>query len=293
MRLDLLLQYLLPHRALSRLVYWATRWTWRPWKDALIALVIRRYRIDMRQAVQPDPRAYPHFNAFFTRALRADARRPDPDPLALLSPADGRISQAGRIEAGRILQAKGQTYTAAELLADEAAAAPYRDGHFVTVYLSPRDYHRVHMPLTGILRETVHVPGRLFSVAPFAVEGIPRLFARNERLVCHFEGEYGPFAVVLVGALLVSSVSTVWDGQVIPPYASRILRRGFRDREIRLERFAELGRFNMGSTVIVLLPEGRVALDALSPEQEILVGNRLGHCLAPAPAGKLNGTPAA
>ncbi len=293
MRLDLLLQYLLPHRALSRLVYWATRWTWRPWKDALIALVIRRYRIDMRQAVQPDPRAYPHFNAFFTRALRADARRPDPDPLALLSPADGRISQAGRIEAGRILQAKGQTYTAAELLADEAAAAPYRDGHFVTVYLSPRDYHRVHMPLTGILRETVHVPGRLFSVAPFAVEGIPRLFARNERLVCHFEGEYGPFAVVLVGALLVSSVSTVWDGQVIPPYASRILRRSFRDREIRLERFAELGRFNMGSTVIVLLPEGRVALDALSPEQEILVGNRLGHCLAPAPAGKLNGTPAA
>jgi phosphatidylserine decarboxylase len=293
MRLDLLLQYLLPHRALSRLVYWATRWTWRPWKDALIALVIRRYRIDMRQAVQPDPRAYPHFNAFFTRALRADARRPDPDPLALLSPADGRISQAGRVEAGRILQAKGQTYTAAELLADEAAAAPYRDGHFVTVYLSPRDYHRVHMPLTGILRETVHVPGRLFSVAPFAVEGIPRLFARNERLVCHFEGEYGPFAVVLVGALLVSSVSTVWDGQVIPPYASRILRRGFRDREIRLERFAELGRFNMGSTVIVLLPEGRVALDALSPEQEILVGNRLGRCLAPAPAGKLNGTPAA
>jgi phosphatidylserine decarboxylase len=132
------------------------------------------------------------------------------------------------------------------------------------------------MPLAGTLRETVHVPGRIFSVAPFAVEAIPRLFARNERLVCHFDGEHGPFAVVLVGAILVSSVSTVWDGLVIPPYAPGIRRKSFADRDIQLERFAEMGRFNMGSTVIVLLPPGSAALDPLVPQQAVKVGQRLG-----------------
>jgi phosphatidylserine decarboxylase len=196
----------------------------------------------------------------------------------LLSPADGRISQAGAIVDGRIFQAKGQEYTAAELLGDDAAAAPYRNGQFITVYLSPRDYHRVHMPLAGRLKETVHVPGRIFSVAPFAVEAIPRLFARNERLVCHFEGTRGPFVVVMVGAILVSSVATVWDGLVIPPYASAIRRKSFDDQNITLERFAEMARFNMGSTVIVLLPAGMATLDALQPQQSVQVGQRLGHC---------------
>ena len=273
---QVLLQYLLPHRALSRVVYWATRWTWRPWKDFLIGQVVRRYRVDMAEAAQPDAFAYPHFNAFFTRALRDGARSADPDPDAVLCPADGRISQAGAIRDGRIFQAKGQDFSAAELLGDEAAAAPYRNGRFVTVYLSPRDYHRVHMPLDGELVETVHVPGRIFSVAPFAVAAIPRLFARNERLVCHFRGAHGPFAVVMVGAILVSSVGTVWDGLVIPPYASRIERRDCSGRGVQLARHAEMGRFNMGSTVIVLLPDG-TEWDALAPEQPVRVGQRLGR----------------
>jgi len=147
----------------------------------------------------------------------------------------------------------------------------------VTVYLSPRDYHRVHMPMKGTLRETVHVPGRIFSVAPFAVEAIPRLFARNERLVCHFDGERGPFVVVMVGAILVSSVATVWDGLVIPPYASSIRRKSFAGQDITLERFAEMARFNMGSTVIVLLPPGSATVDPLPPQQHVRVGQRIGQ----------------
>ena len=277
MTFKVFLQYVLPHRFLSRLVYWATRWTFAPWKNWLIATIVRNYDVDMAEAVQPDPLAYQHFNAFFTRKLKPGARRADADPAALLSPADGRISQAGTIVDGRIFQAKGQSYTAAELLGEEAAAAPYRNGCFVTVYLSPRDYHRVHMPLKGTLKETVHVPGRIFSVAPFAVEAIPRLFARNERLVCHFDGERGPFVVVMVGAILVSSVATVWDGLVIPPYASSIRRKSFAGQDITLERFAEMARFNMGSTVIVLLPPGSATVDPLPPQQHVRVGQRIGQ----------------
>ncbi|GGA52238.1 archaetidylserine decarboxylase [Dyella nitratireducens] len=276
MTFKVFLQYILPHRALSRVVYWATRWTFAPWKNFLIGKIVRSYQVDMTEAAQSDPFAYPHFNAFFTRKLRPDARRADAAPGALISPADGRISQAGPIDGGRIFQAKGQQYTAAELLGDEAAAAPYRNGRFVTIYLSPRDYHRVHMPLRGKLKETVHIPGRIFSVAPFAVDAIPRLFARNERLVCHFEGAHGPFAVIMVGAILVSSVATVWDGLVIPPYAPSIRRKSFEGQNIELARFAEMARFNMGSTVIVLLPEGAGELDTLASQQVIKVGQRLG-----------------
>ncbi|HEX6833304.1 MAG TPA: archaetidylserine decarboxylase [Rudaea sp.] len=273
-----LLQYVLPHRLLSRIVYWATRWTWRPWKDFLISTIIKSYKVDMSEAIEPDPRAYPFFNAFFTRALKPGARTAPDDAQAICCPADGRISQSGRIAGGRIFQAKGQEFTAAELLGDDTAAEPYRDGSFATVYLSPRDYHRVHMPLAGTLKETLHVPGRLFSVAPFTVAAVPRLFARNERLVCHFEGEHGPFAVVLVGALLVSSVETVWNGLEIPPYASAPVRRDYRGRGVRLARFAELGRFNMGSTVIVLLPPGAGTLDpAVAADVPVRVGQAIGR----------------
>ncbi|RUL66605.1 phosphatidylserine decarboxylase [Dyella dinghuensis] len=279
MTFKVLLQYILPHRALSRVVYWATRWTFVPWKNFLINTIVQRYQVNMTEAAQPDPLAYPHFNAFFTRKLRPDARKADASPAAMLSPADGRISQAGPITDGRIFQAKGQDYTVAELLGDEAAAAPYARGQFVTVYLSPRDYHRVHMPLRGELRETVHIPGRIFSVAPFAVEAIPRLFARNERLVCHFDGEHGPFVVVMVGAILVSSVATVWDGLVIPPYAPSIRRKSFAGQKVSLDRFAEMARFNMGSTVILLLPEGAAKLASLASQQPVQVGQKLGDLL--------------
>lgn len=277
MRPAVLLQYLLPHRALSRLVYWATRWTWRPWKDFLISRVVHAYRVDMDQAIVTDPGAYPTFNAFFTRALKPGARPLPVDPRALACPADGKVSQVGPITRGRIFQAKGFDFSVAELLADEADAKTYADGTFITVYLSPRDYHRVHMPLAGTLRETVHIPGRLFSVAPFSVNAVPRLFARNERLVCHFDGEDGPFVVVLVGAMLVSSVETVWSGLEIPPYASAVTRKDWRERALRLERGAEMGRFNMGSTVILAMPAGRAAWDRrLAAESPVQVGGSIG-----------------
>lgn len=276
MKPSILLQYALPHRFLSRLVYWATRWTWRPWKNFLIGQIVRRFDVDLSEAEKPDLAAFEHFNAFFTRLLKPGARAADGSADALLCPADGKISQAGPIRAGRIVQAKGQDYTVAELLASDEDAKLYENGSFVTVYLSPRDYHRAHMPLDGVLQSTVHVPGRLFSVAPAPVAAIPRLFARNERLVCHFQGHRGPFVVVMVGAMLVSSVSTVWSGLEIPPYASRVTRRDWRDRAIRLARFAEMARFNMGSTVIVLLPPEVGEIAALTPEQAVKVGGRIG-----------------
>ncbi|MGH8215089.1 MAG: archaetidylserine decarboxylase [Rhodanobacteraceae bacterium] len=277
MRVSTLVQHIVPQKTLSRIVRAATRWTWRPWKDFLIGRVVRTYQVDLQEAAQSDPRAYPTFNAFFTRALRPGARRAEGDDATIVSPVDGRISQIGDVEAGRILQAKDHRYTVAELLADETAAAHYRDGSFATLYLSPRDYHRVHMPLEGELIETVHVPGRLFSVAPGPVASIPRLFARNERLACHFEGTKGPFMVALVGAMLVSGISTVWDGPEVPAHARKVSRRDWRGRGIRLARSAEMARFEMGSTVIVLLSAPGRFDPAFVAEAHVQVGQRLGH----------------
>ncbi|RDZ28825.1 archaetidylserine decarboxylase [Lysobacter silvisoli] len=269
--------YVLPHRALSsiaRSLAYSTRPGVKQW---LIDTVTRKFGVDLSEAAEPDPRAYPSFNAFFTRALKPGARVADADPRSLLMPADGRISQCGPIVDGDIFQAKGRSFTAAELLGDDQAAAPFADGSFATVYLSPRDYHRVHMPWTGTLRETVHVPGRLFSVGPDAVRSVPRLFARNERLVCHFDTEFGPMALVMVGALLVSGVETVWSGVEIPRYGDAITVKDYRGAGIVLERFAEMARFNYGSTVIVLLPKGVAELSpALSAETPV----RLGQVLA-------------
>ena len=270
------LTYVLPHRLLSSLarsLAYSTRPGTKQW---LIDTVTRKFGVDLSEAAESDPTAYPSFNAFFTRALKPGARVADPDPRALVMPADGRISQCGDIVDGRIFQAKGQSFTAAELLGDEADAAPFVDGTYATVYLSPRDYHRVHMPWTGTLRETVHVPGRLFSVGTDAVASVPRLFARNERLVCHFDTDFGPMASVMVGALLVSGVETVWSGVEIPAYGDRITRKDYRGERIVLERFGEMARFNYGSTVIVLLPKGVATLDpALRAESPVRLGERL------------------
>ena len=271
-----LLQYVLPHRLLSRIAYAVARARAGWFKDWLIQLVVRKFNVDMAEAADPVATNYPHFNAFFTRELKPGARTADADPRALLMPADGKISQAGRIEAGRIFQAKGQAFTAAELLGDEAMAAPYGDGWFANIYLSPRDYHRVHMPWKGTLVETLHVPGRLFTVAPWGVQAIPRLFARNERLVCHFDTDFGPMCSVMVGALLVSGVESVWNGEEIPPYAHRPIRRDWRGKGITLDRFAEMARFNYGSTVILLFPRDAVTLDAFATETPTRVGQRLG-----------------
>lgn len=270
------LTYALPHRLMSsaaRKLAYSRSPAIKQW---LIDTVTRKFKVDLGEAAESDPNAYPTFNAFFTRALKPGARIADADPRALLMPADGHISQCGDIVNGRIFQAKGQSFTAAELLGDEAAAAPFADGLFATVYLSPRDYHRVHMPWAGTLRETVHMPGRLFSVGTDAVKSVPRLFARNERLVCHFDTDFGPMCQVMVGALLVSGVETVWSGVEIPAYGDRITRKDYRGQNITLDRFAEMARFNYGSTVIVLLPKGVATLSAaLASETPVRLGQRL------------------
>ena len=276
MSLTTALTYALPHRLLSSmarsLAYSddprVSRW--------LIDTVTRKFNVNLDEAANPDPRSYATFNQFFTRALKPGARQPDPDPRALLMPADGRISQCGAIHGGRIFQAKGQSFTAAELLGEADAAMPFAEGLYATVYLSPRDYHRVHMPWTGRLLRTVHVPGRLFSVGPAAVREVPRLFARNERLVCHFDCDFGPMAVVMVGALLVSGVETTWSGVEIPRYGDAVTAKDYGRQRIVLERFAEMARFNYGSTVIVLLPPGVAALTpGLGAESPVRLGERL------------------
>ncbi len=274
-----LIQYLLPHQLLSRLMLLLTRIRWRPWKNFLISQIAKRFRVDWTEAANPDQDSYEHFNAFFTRALKPGARTPVADPDALLMPADGRISQLGRIVDGRIFQAKGMDFSTEELLGSARAAAAFRNGLFATIYLSPRDYHRVHMPWDGQLVETRHMPGRLFSVSPGTVANVPRLFARNERLVCSFDTDFGSMTVVMVGALLVSGVETVWNGVEIPPYAGRVFERDYahRDPRVALQRFAEMARFNYGSTVIVLLPEAVVALDPTLAAGDSV---RLGQCLA-------------
>lgn len=280
------LTYVLPHRLLSSLARRLAYSRNRVLKQWLIDTVTRRFGVDLSEAADADPTRYPTFNAFFTRALKPGARVPEADPRALLMPADGRISQCGHIgradegvlheDASHIFQAKGHGFTTAQLLGDAEAARAFDGGIFATVYLSPRDYHRVHMPWAGKLRETVHVPGRLFSVGPDAVGSVSRLFARNERLVCHFDCDFGPMAVVMVGALLVSGVETVWGGVEIPPYGGPVTVKDYRGQNIVLERFAEMARFNYGSTVIVLLPKGVAELAPhLSAESPVCLGQRL------------------
>ena len=273
------LTYALPHRFLSSLARSlayskhprVSRW--------LIDTVTRKFGVDLEEAANADPRSYESFNAFFTRTLRPGARVAHADADSILMPADGRISQCGPIRGGEICQAKGRSFTAAQLLASERDAAPFADGLFATVYLSPRDYHRVYMPWTGTLTRTVHVPGRLFSVGPNAVRLVPRLFARNERLVCHFETDFGPMVLVVFGALLVSGVETVWGGVEIPRYGDRVTEKTY-ERGITIERFAEMARFNYGSTVIVLLPPGVAELDpALQAESPVRLGERLARRL--------------
>ena len=283
-RMFVALQYLLPHHALSRVVHRLTRSRLRPLKDTLIGAFVRHFHPDMSEAAEPEPLRYASFNAFFTRDLRPGARPSDPDPRALASPVDGTVSQIGRLAAGRIMQAKGHEYTVEALL---GGASPwserFTDGAFATLYLAPFNYHRIHMPASATLRAAWHVPGRLFSVNATTAAAVPGLFARNERLVLVFEEGSLAFAVVLVGALFVGSMSTVWHGDVTPrrPRGPAALPLPAAPAP-RLEKGMELGRFNMGSTVIVLLPSKALEWNTgLSPGSVIRVGETLGW-LAPA-----------
>ena len=275
-RLFVALQRVLPQHALSALMYRLTRWTWRPFKNTLINAFVAHFRVDMGQAVERDPTAYPSFNAFFTRALRPEARPLAPPP-ALLCPADGAMSRCGTIRRGSLIQAKGHSFTARDLLGGDAVtAARFEGGAFATIYLSPRDYHRVHMPLGGTLTSMVQIPGRLFSVNAATARAVPGLFARNERVVCLFETDVGPLALILVGAIFVGSMETVWAGQVTPPPRGAA-PKATPETPVRLERGAEMGRFNMGSTVILLLPPGILTWDpALKPGSPLRMGQALG-----------------
>ena len=280
-RLFIALQHLIPQRWLSERMYRLARVRWRPLKRFIIRHFARIYRIDMSLALEPDLDAYPHFNAFFTRALKPDARPLDPDPAAILCPVDGTISQIGTIEAGRLIQAKGRDYSVESLLAlAPGEPHPFEGGRFATIYLSPRDYHRIHMPLDGRLDQMVHVPGQLFSVNAVTAAGVPDLFARNERLVCRFETEAGPMALILVGAIFVGGIETVWAGEVTPPHSGLEPKRWDYEVDeqcVRLERGEEMGRFNLGSTVILLLPPGQAEWESgLAPGDGVRLGQRLG-----------------
>lgn len=271
------LQRLLPQFLLGRIVHRLAR-VRTPWfKDLCIRGFCRLFPVNLDEAGDPVPEAYESFNAFFTRALQPGARPQDPDPAAVTCPADGRVQQAAKLHDGQLLQAKGMTYFAADLLGDADAAAAFRDGWFLTVYLAPQDYHRVHAPLAGTLRDMLYVPGARLSVNETTAAAVPGLFARNERLVCRFESADGPFAVVLVGALNVASISTTWAGEVLPCEPRRVHRWHYPGRAgIAVERGAEIGRFNLGSTVILLLPPGFAgAEDGLAPGQPLRVGQRV------------------
>jgi phosphatidylserine decarboxylase len=278
--LFVVLQYLVPQHLLSRLIGKLAA-SEVPWiKNPFINWFRQRYGVDMSEALDPEPAHYASFNAFFTRALRPGVRPIDIAPNAVVSPADGVISQLGAIEGDRIFQAKGQHYSARELLGGDAELATlFADGDFATIYLSPRDYHRVHMPVEGKLLRTIYVPGDLFSVNQTTAANVPRLFARNERLVCLFDTPFGPMASVMVGAMIVAGIDTVWSGQEAP--LRRQVRTAYFDRTpvaVALDKGAEMGRFKLGSTVVLLFAKGRMRWrDDLAADLPLRMGERIGQ----------------
>ncbi len=286
-RLRNLPQYLLPQRLLTRLVYWLARIR-TPWfKDALIRYFARQFQVKLDEALETNPRAYADFNAFFTRALKPGARRVALGDRTACCPVDGAVSQLGLAEADTLLQAKGRTFSLTALLGGDAERARlFQGGAFATLYLSPRDYHRIHMPLAGRLREMVHIPGKLFSVSPLTTRMVPELFARNERVAALFDTPAGPMALVLVGAINVASIETVWAGAITPPLGTTIRHWSYPpngEGAVRLDKGAELGRFNMGSTVILLFGRDAVRWEAeIRPGALVRMGQRLGKVAKPA-----------
>lgn len=272
------LQYLLPQHLLSRLTGRLAdcRIGWI--KNQLIKAFIKRFNVDMSEALQEDPTAFSSFNDFFTRELKPDAREILADPSQLVSPADGAISELGELQHGQLMQAKGINYSLTRLLGGNLEKAqPFMGGSFATIYLSPRDYHRVHMPIQGRLLETIYIPGKLFSVNQATADNVPGLFARNERLVCFFETPAGPMALILVGAMIVAGIETVWDGQVAPPARQVTLRDFNNPQPVVLEKGQEMGRFKLGSTAIVVFGP-----DAVEWREDLQNGTpvKLGEALA-------------
>lgn len=274
-RLAVLPQYLLPKKALTVFAGWVAggRWGWIT--TAIIRRFIRRYQVNMAEAAEPDAASYASFNEFFTRALKTEAR-----PLAparFVCPVDGAISQFGAIAQDQIFQAKGHSYSTSALLAgQDNLAQAFQDGHFATLYLAPKDYHRVHMPCAGSLKRMIHVPGELFSVNPVTARGVPGLFARNERVVCLFDTDHGPMALVLVGATIVGSMATVWHGVVNPPRTGTVREWTYAPEQVRLRQGEEMGRFLLGSTVVLLWPKTTLAFDPeWAPSRAVRVGEKM------------------
>ncbi len=269
--------YILPQHALTRVVYWLTRRESRftPW---VIKKFAKAFNVDMFDAVNPDLDSYKTFNAFFTRPLKPEARPIANGDTEIACPADGKISAIGDINEARIFQAKGRDYSLLSLLGgDGSATERLGNGRFTTIYLSPRDYHRLHMPLTGRLIKQTHVPGRLHSVGPHTVRALPDLFALNERVIAQFETEHGLMALVLVGAMNVAAIETVWDGLITPPQRSDISQKIYTNQNVTLERGAEMGRFNMGSTIIVLLENQSNWRVDMQPGDSVRMGQFLGQ----------------
>lgn len=282
-RLAVLPQYLLPKQALTVLAGKLAGLQGGGLTTAVIRWFVARYGVDMAEAANSDVTAYASFNEFFTRPLRPGAR-----PLAeaaFLCPVDGAISQFGAIERDQIYQAKGHRYSTTALVGGDAAlAARFENGSFATLYLSPRDYHRIHMPCAGRLARMIYVPGELFSVNPVTARGVPGLFARNERVVCVFESASGPFVLVLVGATIVGSMATVWHGVVNPPRPGRIVDSRYDEERIELARGEEMGRFLLGSTVVMLFPQGVLDFNpAWVPGGAIRMGEAMGEAAALSP----------
>ena len=274
-RLAVLPQYLLPKQALTTLAGKFASARLGGLTTSVIRWFVGRYNVNMGEAANPDITSYASFNDFFTRALK-DGARPLAD-AALVCPVDGAISQFGPIAKDQVFQAKGHSYSTTALVGGDAAlGARFENGHFATLYLSPRDYHRIHMPCAGSLTRMIHVPGELFSVNPTTARGVPGLFARNERVVCVFESAQGPFVLVLVGATIVGSMATVWHGQVNPPRPGTLRQWDYAPGQVSLQKGEEMGRFLLGSTVVMLFPQGPLQFNPQwAPARPIQLGEAM------------------
>jgi len=271
-KLFILLQYLLPQHFLSAIMHKLARCEASWFKNFLIKLFIKHYTVNIQEAEQPDPESYESFNAFFTRSLAPEARALEDDTSTIASPVDGTVSQIGTISDGEIFQAKGKSFNLAALLGSEQMASQFEEGHFNTIYLSPKDYHRIHVPMDSTLTKMLHIPGNLFSVNPTTVHGIDELFARNERVIAFFETSVGPMAMVMVGAIFVSSIETVWHGEVTPPRHNQIRHWNYLHKSLNFKKNDEMARFNMGSTIVLLYGKNKVTW-----AENLVAGNTVSH----------------
>lgn len=281
-RLAVATQYLLPKLALTAFAGTIANAQAGKLTTHLINWFIQRYQVNMAEAANSDPASYASFNEFFVRPLKAGARPMAHTPF--VCPVDGAISQLGKIEHDQIFQAKGHQFSSTALVGGDAQlAAQFNDGNFINIYLSPKDYHRIHMPCAGRLTRMIYVPGDLFSVNPVTARGVPNLFARNERLVCVFDSKQGPFVMVLVGATVVGSMATVWHGLVNPPRSKQVREWTYEKKNIKFHKGEEMGRFMLGSTVVMLFPKNVIALE---PSWQATGAVRLGQSMGSSATGK-------